>query len=630
MAASDSGLLVVDLSDPATIVGRAATPGSALKVEIRDHFAYVADGLAGLAILDISDPHAPQLVGTVDTPGYANYILVSDRYAFVADGVTGLLVIDVLQPRRPQIVGGVDTPGYARGICFFGSSICLADGSGYDDESGLWLIDVSNPLSPSLTGFASTSAELIAVAARDGYAYVAADYSGMFVFDISDPAAPFVTNYVQVGTESIGVAVEGNVAFLACSLFSGDTGAVRAIDVTMPGTPALGKCPVPSSAQDLVLRGGYAYVASGGAGFHVLDLSDPIAPRIVGSVDMPNWTVDVALSGDYACVADMAVLQVVDVADPASPTLRGSLDPPGNVEGVDARDTYAFIATADAYDGYLRVIDISDPDNPSQVAALRLASSVDCVTLNGSHAYVGSSYPGFFVVDVTDPVHPFVCGSTTDVFRAVEIAVAGGYAYVTTVGGPLHILDISNPTAPQVVEEIYPAGGAGVDVANGIVYFGQYDGQFMAADVSNPLSARVIGHFMTPDMVSGVRVGANHLYLAAGAYGLLVVPFQCDPSGVPLANPSDSGPRLVVEPNPSRASAEVRLYWPVDQEARARVFDTAGRMIRKVQAAQGAGSGLELRWDGRDARGRVVAPGAYFVEASAGSLRSVARVIRVR
>lgn len=626
VAAGDSGLLVVDLSDSPAIVGRIETPGPALKVEIRNHLACVADGQAGLIVLDVSDPHAPQLVGTLDTPGYAYDVLVDDRHAYVADGATGLLVIDILLPSSPLVVGQLDTPGDAQGLSLVGSIICLADGH----DSGLCLIDVSDPLSPILTGLASISEEFVAVAARGGYAYVAADYSGVFIFDISDPAAPFVTNYVQVGTETLGVAVEGTVAFLACSLFSADAGAIRAIDVTNPGTPALGRCALPGSAQDLVLRGDHAFVACGHAGLQVLDLTDPIAPRIVGSVSMPYWTADVALCGDYACVANVAALRVIDIADPTSPQLRGSFDPPGSVWGVDAREAYAFIGTADGYDGYFRVVDISDPELPTQVAALRLATSVDCVTLDGNYAYVGTSYPGFFVVDVSDPIHPFVCGSTSHVFRAVEIAVGGGYAYVTTVSGPLCILDIGNPAAPQVVEQIYPSGGEGVHVANGIVYYGQYDGQFMAADVSNPLSARVIGHFMTPDMVSGVRAGDNHLYLAAGAYGLLAVPFQCDASSVPLASTPSSGPRIVAEPNPSRAGAEIRLCWPVDQEAQVRIFDPAGRMIRKLLAARGAGGGLELRWDGRDVRGRVAAPGAYFVEASAGSLRSVARVIRMR
>ena len=52
------------------------------------------------------------------------------------------------------------------------------------------------------------------------------------------------------------------------------------------------------------MSGHYAYVAVGGAGLEVIDVSDPANPRRVGSYDTPGGAVDVAVSGDYAYVAD--------------------------------------------------------------------------------------------------------------------------------------------------------------------------------------------------------------------------------------------------------------------------------------------------------------------------------------
>ena len=40
-------------------------------------------------------------------------VAVSGNYAYVADGVAGLQVIDVSNPANPQRVGGYDTSGYA-------------------------------------------------------------------------------------------------------------------------------------------------------------------------------------------------------------------------------------------------------------------------------------------------------------------------------------------------------------------------------------------------------------------------------------------------------------------------------------------------------------------------------------
>ena len=41
-------------------------------------------------------------------------VTVVGTTAYVADGDSGLQVIDVSNPASPQIIGSVDTPGYAR------------------------------------------------------------------------------------------------------------------------------------------------------------------------------------------------------------------------------------------------------------------------------------------------------------------------------------------------------------------------------------------------------------------------------------------------------------------------------------------------------------------------------------
>ena len=48
---------------------------------------------------------------------------------------------------------------------------------------------------------------------------------------------------------------------------------------------------------------------------HVIDVSAPASPAIMGSVDMPSAVSGVAVSGSYAYVADgSSGLQVVDVS----------------------------------------------------------------------------------------------------------------------------------------------------------------------------------------------------------------------------------------------------------------------------------------------------------------------------
>jgi flagellar hook assembly protein FlgD len=45
-----------------------------------------------------------------------------------------------------------------------------------------------------------------------------------------------------------------------------------------------------------------------------------------------------------------------------------------------------------------------------------------------------------------------------------------------------------------------------------------------------------------------------------------------------------------------------------------RVFDSSGRLVRRIDGATPAGGGFgSLTWDGRDDRGRLLADGVYFV-----------------
>ena len=52
-------------------------------VALKGTFAYVADGRAGLQVLDLSTPSKPTLVGAYQTAGMARDVVVADRFVFV-------------------------------------------------------------------------------------------------------------------------------------------------------------------------------------------------------------------------------------------------------------------------------------------------------------------------------------------------------------------------------------------------------------------------------------------------------------------------------------------------------------------------------------------------------------------
>ncbi|MEK7677697.1 MAG: hypothetical protein AAB676_17855, partial [Verrucomicrobiota bacterium] len=69
---------------------------------------------------DVATPAAPVRVGVYDTSGNARGVVVAGGYAYVADGWAGLQVIDVRNPTAPVRVGGYDTSGHASGVVVAG------------------------------------------------------------------------------------------------------------------------------------------------------------------------------------------------------------------------------------------------------------------------------------------------------------------------------------------------------------------------------------------------------------------------------------------------------------------------------------------------------------------------------
>jgi len=85
-------------------------------------FAYVADALSGLAIINVSDPTNLGTPVYEDTAGDARGVYVSGDYAYLATRSAGLAVINVSDPTNPGTPVYEDTAGEAYGVHVSGDS----------------------------------------------------------------------------------------------------------------------------------------------------------------------------------------------------------------------------------------------------------------------------------------------------------------------------------------------------------------------------------------------------------------------------------------------------------------------------------------------------------------------------
>ncbi|WP_324171312.1 cadherin domain-containing protein [Sulfurimonas sp.] len=304
----------------------------------------------------------PFLLGSYNTPGVAGGVTLSKdgTVAFVADWNSGLQIIDVSNPSSPSLLGSYDTPDTALSVTLSkdGTVAFVADYG-----SGLQIIDVSNPSSPLLLGSYNTSGHAGGVTlSKDGtVAFVADGYSGLQIINVSNPRSPsLLGSYNTPGyAYDVTISKDGTIAFVGDS-YSG----LQIIDVSNPSSPLLlGSYDTPGLAREVSLSkdGTVAFVTDYNSGLQIIDVSNPSSPLLLGSYDTPGAALSVTLSkdGTVAFVADYGSgLQIIDVSNPTAPSLLGSYDTPGYAIGVTlSKDgTVAFVA--DENSG-LQIIDVS-------------------------------------------------------------------------------------------------------------------------------------------------------------------------------------------------------------------------------------------------------------------------------
>ena len=136
----------------------------------------------------------PTLTATLDTAGSAYVVTLSadGNTAFVTDRNSGLSIIDVSNPASPALTSTLDTTGSALGITLAadGNTAFIADYT-----SGLQIIDVSDTNNPSLTASLDTSglARSITLSADGNTAFIGNDASGLQIIDVSDTNNPTLT-----------------------------------------------------------------------------------------------------------------------------------------------------------------------------------------------------------------------------------------------------------------------------------------------------------------------------------------------------------------------------------------------------------------------------------------------------
>lgn len=272
------------------------------------------------SLVDATNLDGARAVDVVD--GYA-YVCAYDSTRFTICDVTGddpVLVGSLVDATRFSQIRWVDVVDNIAAVL-----------------SSAWvsLVDVSDKSNPVILGYVNPGAfgggHRIRFDGRYVYATFGTD-DALAIIDAADPTTPVMVGSLVDATnlnDPFGIEVVGDVAFVACS--GGGYTAVDISDRTAPAVISALSDPLLAGPHGIVVRGKYGYTVSSTAdSVVVLDVSDPAAMTIVGSVetdgDVPsllNGAHTCALAGDIlvVCCQSASGFALVDVSDPTAPTI---------------------------------------------------------------------------------------------------------------------------------------------------------------------------------------------------------------------------------------------------------------------------------------------------------------------
>jgi len=202
---------------------------------------------------------------------------------------------------------------------------------------------------------------------------------------------------------------------------------------------------------------------------------------------------------------------------------------------------------------------------------------------------------------------------------------------------PLHLLVVFSESGAwettdggDVWENVFPFGevirNADWDPVAGHVYLGTQGSGVVTNDARVTDEGAVT---VSPEAIVYVDA-ADALVMSTGNglyYQLLP-----DPASVDGTILGASPLQIRVAPNPADERLSIDLSssarWPLEAKGGVRVHDVRGRRVRVIEGGAPSGTGIRLWWDLRDAQGRPVPAGTYFIRAEVANAQEAWRASR--
>ncbi|HVT43221.1 MAG TPA: hypothetical protein VMT00_02415 [Thermoanaerobaculia bacterium] len=282
---------------------------------------------------------------------------------------------------------------------------------------------------------------------RGEYLFVANGEGGLEVYDVANvDNKDFSERIVSAPVSPLGQRTYVKTKFASAV----------ALPTTMPVDPTRVTQFIPENQeQPLHPLYRYAYVADREEGLILVDVTtltdgDPANNFLTRALTFNpggvlNGASSITVAGRWVLVGSDAGLVIVDVGEPLTPKILSTLPEIESPTAVAVQFRYAFVTDAKG----LRTIDITDPIRPRLAATLPLAGARN-LYLARTYAYIAAGPNGVVIADIERPEKPFVDQVLRDDLHDVnDVKVAATnasiFAYVADGKHGLKIFQLTSP-----------------------------------------------------------------------------------------------------------------------------------------------------------------------------------------
>lgn len=307
-----------------------STGANCQDIDVEFGYAFIADSVEGLVVIDVSEPLNPDSLNPIYEPldCFTGEIVVSDDYAYLACGVPtagsefmGLSIIDVSDPTNPDTPIKVTTDGVASDIYITESYAYLtlqtywnSSAGKNDGQQALAIIDITDPTNPGDPIYIPLNGYTYDVKVSHGYAYVGCKDEGVAIIDVMNPSIPGTPSYILSDSERLRwLSIYGDLLYAA--------------EFTSPGE------------------------------LFIYNISNPSSPQYIDSISGIGDCNDFEVIGDILYYTDSQYLKIVDISKYNAVEELATKTVSADAKGFCIAGTYAYIADNG---GGIKVFSIND------------------------------------------------------------------------------------------------------------------------------------------------------------------------------------------------------------------------------------------------------------------------------